>query len=55
MITAWSGIARPIRNSQLVQRRKRPEPPRTMANAAMKEISTAGRIVPSVTTTLLTK
>ena len=43
MIVACSGIARPIRNSPLTARRNRLLP-RTIAKAAMKEISTAGTI-----------
>ncbi|MFD0658803.1 hypothetical protein [Thermocatellispora tengchongensis] len=55
MIVAWSGIARPMRNSEFVRRRNLPEPPRTIAKAAMKEKTTAGATAPTVTMTLFTK
>nr|BFE72871.1 hypothetical protein GCM10020092_061720 [Actinoplanes digitatis] len=56
MITACNGMARPIRNRPFTERRKRlPAPPRTIAYAAMNETSTAGRVAPAVTTTLLVK
>ena len=54
MTTACSGIASPMRNTALTDRRYRPLP-RTTANAAMNEKSTAGTTAPTVTTTLLAK
>ena len=54
MMTACSGIARPMRNRALTDCSNRP-PPRTIANAAMNEKSTAGTTAPTVTMTLLTK
>ena len=54
MTTACSGIASPMRNRAFTERRSRP-PPRTTANAAMNEMSTAGTTAPTVTTTQLTK
>ena len=55
MIVACSGIARPIRNSALTRSGTTAAGPRTIANAAMNETSTAGTTAPTVTMTLLTK
>ena len=55
MITACSGIARPIRNMLFVSRSQRLPMPRTIAYAAMNEMRTAGTTAPTVTMTLLRK
>ncbi len=55
MITACSGIARPIRNMLFVQRSQRLPMPRMIAYAAMNEMITAGITAPAVTMTLLRK
>ena len=55
MMAAWSGIASPMMNSQLTDRRNHRPPARTMAYPAMNETSTAGTTAPTVTMTLLAK
>ena len=54
MIVACNGIARPIRNIELIPLSTHPVP-RTMAKDATKERSTAGTMAPTVTMTLLRK
>ena len=54
MIVACSGIASPMSSRVLIPLSTQPRP-RTMANAARNEISTAGTIEPTVTITLLRK
>jgi hypothetical protein len=55
MITACSGRASPIRKIVLLNRRNGLRPPRTIANAAMNETSTAGTVAPIVTITEFVK
>jgi hypothetical protein len=55
MIVAWSGMARPIRNSQFTERRNLPRLPRMIAYAAMNDTATAGTTAPTVTMRLFTK
>ena len=55
MIVACSGIARPVRKSQLAERMNQRRPSRMIAYDAMNDTRTAGITAPSVTIALFTK